>query len=84
LWIALGVGSLLVAVFFYQVAILAAERLGDLVRSSFDLFRLSLIDALGRKRPRSLSEERGLWEELSQIVVYGVPDKLDTEYASPK
>lgn len=56
---------------FYRLGVLVAGGVGDLVRASFDLFRLDLMTALSRPDPRSLAEEREQWAQLSRLAVYG-------------
>jgi hypothetical protein len=70
-WGGLALAALIACFFFYRLAVLSANQLGELVRSSFDLFRLELMVALGRPRPPTFYEERTQWEELSQLAVYG-------------
>jgi|SRR5579864_1858990 len=71
LWLSTGAGAMGICIFSYFLAVSAAEQLGDLVRSSFDLFRLDLLKALGLERPQLVSAERSTWERMSQLVVYG-------------
>jgi len=71
-WLPLGAAGLLCCLFFYRVAVQTAERFGDLVRSSFDLFRLDLMEALHRPHPATWQVERQQWKELSELTVYGV------------
>ena len=56
---------------FYRLAVLVAGGFGDLIRASFDLFRLDLMAALSRPDPRSLREEREQWAQLSRLAIYG-------------
>ncbi len=55
----------------FRLGVLVAGGVGDLVRASFDLFRLDLMTALSRPDPRSLAEEREQWAQLSRLAVYG-------------
>ncbi len=70
LWLALGVAGVLVAYLFYRLGCVAAWRLGDFVRASFDLFRLKLLESLGSEMPKTVREEQALWRSLSQLLVY--------------
>lgn len=71
LWFLLAAGALVISYFFYRLSIGAAFELGEMVRSSFDLFRLDLMKALQRPRPATLAVEQAQWEELSKLAVYG-------------
>ena len=80
LWIGLALVAIGVAVAFYGVGLVAAHQLGELVRASFDLFRLDLMTDLGRPRPTTFRDERRQWEEVSQVVAYG--DDVDFAIAA--
>lgn len=82
LWSAIGVAALAVARFFYTLSVKSAMQYGDRLRSSFDLFRLELLEQFGVPRPTSLAEERATWEKLSQLVVYGA--EVDLAIAGKK
>jgi hypothetical protein len=69
-WIGLAAGAGLLAYFFYRVSVSAAMQLGELIRASFDLFRLDLLSALGPPRPASFREELELWHELNSLTFY--------------
>jgi hypothetical protein len=70
-WVSLALFAGLVSFFFYQVSVSAAIQLGELMRASFDLFRLDLMNALGRPHPNSFHEEQRQWKELNDLAVYG-------------
>ncbi|MCB0019529.1 MAG: hypothetical protein KDE09_17180 [Anaerolineales bacterium] len=57
---------------FYRAAIPLVVQYGDLVKSTFDLFRFSLIDALRLKRPHNYDEETALWDNLSMFIGHGL------------
>jgi hypothetical protein len=71
LWVPLAVIGFTISFFFYQVCVSAAMQLGELIRASFDLFRLDLMAALERPHPTSFKKEQEQWQEFSQLVVYG-------------
>jgi hypothetical protein len=79
-WIGAAAGAGLVAYFFYRVSVSAATQLGELIRASFDLFRLDLLSTLGRPRPASFEEELGYWRELNSLAFYD--DKCDFKLAA--
>jgi hypothetical protein len=59
-------GALLLSRSSYLAAVTAAGVFGELVRSSYDLFRGDLLAKLGWPMPATLAEERRLWAALSQ------------------
>jgi MFS family permease len=68
LWVGVscGIGALLLSRCTYLAAVTAAGVFGELVRSSYDLFRGDLLAKLGWAMPATLAEERRLWAALSQ------------------
>jgi hypothetical protein len=71
LWVPLALFGFTISFFFYQVCVSAALQLGELIRASFDLFRLDLMAALQQPPPESFKKEQEQWERFSQLVVYG-------------
>lgn len=63
---------MLLFVIFYRASIPIVVQYGDLVKSTFDLFRMSLIDALKLKKPKNYDEETTLWENLSLFIGHGL------------
>lgn len=63
-------GALLLSRGSYLAAVTAAGVFGELVRSSYDLFRGDLLAKLGWPMPPTLRAERKLWTALSQQL-YG-------------
>ena len=63
-------GALLLSRCTYLAAVTAAGVFGELVRSSYDLFRGDLLGKLGWPMPPTLSAERKLWTALGQQL-YG-------------
>jgi hypothetical protein len=70
-WGTLAVIGIIASFFFYRVGISAAIQLGEMMRAGFDLFRLTLMNALERPHPDSFNKEQEQWKELSELVVYG-------------
>jgi hypothetical protein len=60
------VGAGLVALLTYRGAVRAAVVFAELVRTSFDLYRGSLLAQLGYDQPTSLDKERELWKNLGE------------------
>jgi hypothetical protein len=55
---------------FYLAAISRAHAWGMAVKGAFDLYRWNLLEGLGyRDRPKSLEEERQLWEQISSRLI---------------
>lgn len=55
----------------YRVAVNAAEDFTMYVRSSFDLYRINLLHQLQWEPPQTLEDERGLWLEISKLLIAG-------------
>jgi hypothetical protein len=49
---------------------------GDMVKSAVDLYRFDLVEKLGISPPKDRKEERRIWENFSQSIVYRVPESL--------
>ena len=57
---------------FYTLLLGRAQARGALIRGAYDLYRWDLLKQLGYKRmPTSMAEERYLWGEISQQLIYG-------------
>jgi hypothetical protein len=70
-WVILAIAGGLVAFAFYRIAVGAAYRFGELVRSSFDLYRLDLMAAFNLPIPTSHTQELTQWSQVDQLIVYG-------------
>jgi hypothetical protein len=70
-WGPLAIIGFAISFFFYRLSITAAYQVGEMVRASFDLFRLDLMAALNLPHPATFKVEQDQWEELSRIAVYG-------------
>lgn len=71
-WLAISTVGFFGSYLFYRLGVSAAQQLGAMVRSSFDLYRLDLLKALRIRCPTNLQDERRQWEQLSRLIVYGV------------
>jgi hypothetical protein len=71
-WIAeIGI-SWAAAHLFYRLAIGQAKAWGNMVKGAFDLYRWELLKQLGYSRlPSTVKEERALWLNISQRMIYG-------------
>jgi len=57
---------------FYRLAIGQAKAWGNMVKGAFDLYRWELLKQLGYSRlPGTVKEERALWLNISQRMIYG-------------
>lgn len=82
LW-AIEIGlSLLLSMWFYRLSIGRAVAWGSTVRSAFDLYRRDLLSQLGYSHtPRTVAEEKAIWDDISWEVTYGIERNRD--YAPP-
>ena len=71
LWFSLAAASMVLSYFFYRIGVNAAYQHGELIRSSYDLFRLDLMEVLGLPHPANLLVEQAQWAEFSRLAVYG-------------
>lgn len=85
-WAAIGATAILVSYnIYYKMAVILAMQYGDLIRASFDMYRLDLLDQLSIPRPTDSAEERSRWQKLSELVVFGVQEaKILYEKTPPK
>jgi len=67
---AIAIG-LLWMILAYGTSLQAAMAYGELLESAFDLYRLSLYDAVGWPRPKSNDEEKKLGEQLTEFLWRG-------------
>jgi hypothetical protein len=63
--------TLLVSAVFYRACLLIVSEYGDLVKSTFDLFRNELLKQLNQKLPKNSEEEINTWEKLSNFITIG-------------
>jgi hypothetical protein len=77
--VATMVGGPLVARLCYVAAVENYIVFGEVVRSSIDLHRLRLLDALHVRRPTGLRDERHIWSELQRVTAYG-QESVDIGY----
>lgn len=67
-------GGLVIAWWGYRGAVRAAEPYGELFRSAFDVYRWTLLDAMGLRRPTEYGGEPEQWRQLDKLWVIGAPD----------
>jgi hypothetical protein len=76
------VAALVFAVFAAAAARMLARNWGALIKSAFDVYRADLRDKFKLKAPRSVPQERAMWQLLSQVMVFRSKDAADrlTQY----
>jgi hypothetical protein len=66
---------------FYNASIFSVSSFGLIIRSSFDLFRLDLLNQFGIEKPKNSIEEFETWNNINELVVLGnhslVFEKID-------
>jgi len=66
-----GISSLMIAWFFYTASLLNVTKYGNLIRSSYDLFRFNLLEKLHLKVPADIDEEKLMWRKVTDFVTIG-------------
>jgi hypothetical protein len=82
-FLAVAILGPLIARFAYLAAVENYVAFGEVVRAGVDLYRFRLLEALSLPRPRSLSEERRIWEALRKVTDFG-QESIDIGYIPPK
>lgn len=59
---------------FYRLSLLPAVNYGRLIRVNVDLYRTSLLEALGQEVPENLFEEQKIWRKISAYLLTGDAD----------
>lgn len=73
------------AFFAFEQATLAAAGWGNFVKAAFDLYLPALREKLGFPQPKSMEEERKMWQQFSQAIIYRNPSSLPNRaYESPE
>ena len=81
LTIAWSVGGVLAAYLAYVSAIWSAVEYGEQLRTSMELFRLSLFEQLRIETPKNLQEERDAWSRLEDLIRDNLVEDLTKAYA---
>jgi hypothetical protein len=74
-WLPACAGTVLLSLVTYRAAVHAAIGYGELVRTSFDVHRRTLLSAIGLTPPTTLQEERELWRALGQQLYRRAADR---------
>jgi len=73
-WLSTILAFLMLSYVSYVGAIPRANSYGAKVKGAFDLYRADLLKQLGYERvPKTLKEERSLWDAISLQMIYGDP-----------
>jgi hypothetical protein len=83
LFAVIGLVGGLVSRLLYLAAVESYAAFSEAVRTSVDLYRLDLLEALGLQRPRSLHEERAVWDALQSAFVFG-QESVNFSYRDPE
>jgi hypothetical protein len=73
-WVALPIGLVVPLLAYYVTMLGGATLFGDLVETTFDLYRMRLYDALHLPRPASAADERQHGAQLNGILWHGEND----------
>lgn len=76
-YVTLAIVSLLIARFFYEASLFNVEKLGEMIRTTYDLHRFNLLEAMHLKLPLSLAEEKKKWREISHFATGNFDYKED-------
>jgi hypothetical protein len=63
--------ALLMFCLFYRGSLPVVKQYGNMIRSSYDLFRMQLLKALNQKIPDNSIEEYNTWSKVSEFVAIG-------------
>ncbi len=70
-YIIIAIGSLLAAWFFYNASLLNVSQYGNMIRSTYDLFRFKLLDQFRLESPKDLEAERDRWDTVCEFINIG-------------
>lgn len=59
----------------YRISLVAALKFSKLIRTSFDLYRDKLAEALGIELPDDVENERRVWHRVTRFIYRGIPLK---------
>jgi len=70
-YLAIGFATLAIAWFFYNASLMNVSKYGNLIRSSYDLFRFNLLEKLHLPLPTNSEEEKMRWRDVTNFVTIG-------------
>jgi hypothetical protein len=65
----------------YRNSLHSARLYAELIKSAFDLHRWELLDAMHVKLPKTLEEERKIWDDVTQLILRNI-DFSNATYTS--
>ena len=63
--------SLFMAYLFHRASLFIVSEYGDIIRSTYDLFRFDLLVQLKRKPPKTIIKEREIWNDVCSFLNRG-------------
>lgn len=63
--------SLFMGFLFHKASLFIVQEYGDMIRSSYDLFRFDLLAQFRRTPPKTLKEERFMWKHICSFMNTG-------------
>jgi hypothetical protein len=76
-YIYIGLLFLVGGYILYCVSIPIAQSFGSLIRTSYDLYRFELLRKLNHRLPKTIAEEKGFWQKITEYMIAG--DRLGFE-----
>ncbi len=77
LYIILTILSAIGARFFYEASLFNVEKFGEMIRTTYDLYRFNLLEALHIELPLTLADEKKIWLKLSHFSTGNLDYKED-------
>ncbi len=78
-----GLATLSIAWFFYNASLMNVSKYGNLIRSSYDLFRFNLLEKLHLPLPANSEEEKMQWRDVTNFVTIGeLYEKIPFDYSA--
>jgi hypothetical protein len=91
-YVVLMILAVILARFFYEASLFNVEKFGEMIRTTYDLHRFNLLEALHLDLPHNLADEKKTWRKLSNFYIgnldyeepnYLVEEKIAFEYSHP-
>jgi hypothetical protein len=79
-WLGVALVGPLLAYFFYLLTVTSYAAFADLMRTSVDLYRFSVLRAMHIPLPKGIRQERHTWRALQNVTVFG-EDDVELSYA---
>ncbi len=79
-WLLVTIAGPFLTYFFYRLAATSYASFGDIMRTSVDLYRFSVLRAMHIPIPAGIAQERRTWEVLQKLTVFG-QENVELSYA---